>query len=293
LVYKFDFEGQSRAVILGAFTDMDYRLWGPCYKPELNCDTIYYKGVTLERDFSYKAKPFSTMQRHDNGRKRIAPGDDVESGEWAPQKRIKKPAPPAQTIPTYPRDGTPLSIRISNRGPSLQPQDGINDRRKSVPAAIKEEESEVEFIAIRPVLHAQRRIPVVTYQLRDQAEHDRDRTAGEYKLRSEQLQHTAPHLVTSVGGQARPNSMPLQSATNTQQPGSINLRKAYDDIEAHLADQGDRTGHSALDTNDGLSTHLIWLEDAAIKNNERLFQIMRKRVNRDLKDAGLTELPAL
>lgn len=71
----------------------------------------------------------------------------------------------------------------------------------------------------------------------------------------------------------------------------ISLHAAYENAEAHVVDLQDNSGDIVMDSNEQLANHLKRLKMAADKDNEDMFEMMWRAVNRDLVKAGLDRLP--
>jgi hypothetical protein len=69
------------------------------------------------------------------------------------------------------------------------------------------------------------------------------------------------------------------------------LCEAYDDAEAHVIDLRDSSGNLVMDFNEQLADHLKRLKTAADNDDEDIFGMMWRAVNRDLAKAGLDCLP--
>jgi hypothetical protein len=83
-----------------------------------------------------------------------------------------------------------------------------------------------------------------------------------------------------------------RSAAETLQNSTSSLPEAYENAEAHVVDLQDSSGDLVMDTNEQLANHLKRLKTAADKDNEDMFGMMWRAVNRDLAKAGLDRLPA-
>jgi hypothetical protein len=272
--------GEPRAFILGV-SGNGYRLWGPCKQGSLA--TTYYEFITLEETPTYVKNP-SGMPEAVN--EHSSPEKTDGSGESEPQK----PARTSSTGATGQRP--PFHRKLSHRPSSgqmtsSQAHDGnsgdIYASNVALNGEVQPSASGIHAFGSSAVLAptsaqvSESLVPTPTPLVQAVA-------SG---------QHHVPTNLANQISVAKPDLTPHQSATDVQQPGHFDFQKLYDDAEEYLATLEDDTGSAALDTNKDLSKRLKWLEDAAVKKDERMFKIMWKGVNRVLKDADFTELPKL
>jgi hypothetical protein len=115
---------------------------------------------------------------------------------------------------------------------------------------------------------------------------------GHYGHSASDQRHAIPNHLADYDGLARANSAPHQWTGNVQQSASVDLQQAYDNAEAHVADQEDSSGLPVLLTNEDLVKRLGNLKSAADKNSIAVFKIMWNSVNRDVSNAELAVLPS-
>jgi hypothetical protein len=96
---------------------------------------------------------------------------------------------------------------------------------------------------------------------------------------------------TNTPAQRSTLSRLIPSAAETLQARISSLSEAYENAEAHVVDLQDSSGDLVMDSNEQLANHLKRLKMAADKDNEDMFGMMWRALNRDLTTAGLDRLP--
>jgi hypothetical protein len=255
LVHKYKYNDDYKAVILGVSGDGRYRLWGPCCRDSLV--TSYHDLISLEEIFP------------------------TGSGGREPQKPVSTSS--TMQRPSFHRE---LSHRPSSgQATSSQAHDGSSEDISGSNVALSGEGQ-----PSAPGIHASENSAIPASASAQVSESFVPMPAPLQKPAASSQHHAVPTNLAGDSSLAKSSLTPHQSVADVER---LDLQRAYDNAEAHLATLEDGNGSSALETNKDLSKHIEWLESATVKKDERQFKIMWKRVNRDLRDAGFVELPNL